>query len=159
MCLRGVKQQQHASRREPRGCSWHFFGHQMPVTASRKKKEQGLRRGEGQRGGRQRGGEVPLFKSCHVALIHPASLERGKGPEGLSQDRAQAQTHANQKYAYTHCLSFSLAHTYTQMQFLSSSLTHTQTRRHTYTDDTGTWRSAGAVWGIENCLLRKALAN
>lgn len=45
------------------------------------------------RGGRGGGGGPPLFKSCHVALIHPASLERGKGPEGLSQDRAQAQTH------------------------------------------------------------------
>lgn len=103
----------------------------MSVTALRNEKK-GMRRGEGQRGVEGgRGGEVgaPLFKSCHVALIHPASLERGKGPEGLSQDGALAQTHSHtQIYAYTHCLSFSLAHTYTQMLFLSS----LHTRTHIY---------------------------
>lgn len=75
----------------------------------KEKKEQGdekERRTKMRRGGRARkggGGQPPLFKSCHVALIHPASLERGKGPERASlRTGARAQTHSHtQIYAYT----------------------------------------------------------
>lgn len=52
--MRGIKQQHHAQRPEPRGCSWHFFGHQMPVTALRKKKRAG---DEGERRTKRRVGE------------------------------------------------------------------------------------------------------
>lgn len=45
-----------------------------------------LRAGD-EEGTKERGGDVggpPVFESCHVALIHPVSLESGKGPESLS---------------------------------------------------------------------------
>lgn len=87
--------------RSPGLAAGSLFSHQTPVTALRGKK-MGMRSGEGQRGRRVRRGErcsglvggwvggdglwgyTPMFKSCHVALIHPASLKRGKEQEGLS---------------------------------------------------------------------------
>lgn len=88
-----------------------------------------MRKGEGQRrkrgGEEEEGGTATLLKSCHVALIHPASLESGKGPEGLSQDRGPGSQTCTATHRYVHTLSFSLAHTYTQIQIISSSHTHT----------------------------------
>lgn len=128
----------------------------MPVTALRKRAGDE----EERRTKTKEGGGALLLKSCHVALIHPASLESGKGPEGLSQDRGPG-SHRHAKPHTDICMHtcFSLAHTCTHTYDLSLPHTHTGTHKHSYTDDTGTWRSAGAVWGIENCLLRKALAN
>jgi len=107
--------------RPPDAC--HFF----------KKKGAGDEKGRTKTGGAQGGregrkkGAPPLLKSCHVALIHPASLERGKGPEGLSQDRGpgshrHAQPHTDicihlvfLWHILTHRYNFSLPHTHTQM--------------------------------------------
>lgn len=116
-----------------------FFGHQMPVTASRVEKNEGpvdddeeeeerrtkTRGKDGWR--RRRGTPPPLLKSCHVALIHPASLERGKGPEGLSQDRGPGSHSHTQMRTCT--LGLSPAHASTQIRFLFPAHEHRRHRR------------------------------
>lgn len=97
-----------------------FFGHQMPVTAFRRRNKSGWWGGDKGEGGAGPGGRrgAPVFESCHVALIHPASLERGKGPEGLSQDRALAQTHSPTDICI-HTLSWCFSCTYLHTDAIS----------------------------------------
>ena len=85
----------------------------------------------------------------------------GQGPGSNSLTHTHTQPHADicKRTLSQFFSSCTYLHTDAISLFLTHTHTHIQEGRHTYTDDTGTWRSAGAVWGIENCLLRKAPAN